>query len=102
MSWLWYRLNVRWLVVIHISSVRVLSLIILGLVWWVVIHRRRVTFNHTYHLNWATVLVHVYRFRPWFVAIRDGRVFRMRVVLLVSWSRFILITIWRWFVPWMF
>ena len=84
MALLWYRLTMRWLVVIHVSSVRILSLIIFGLVWWVVIHRRRMTFNHTYDLNWTTVLVHVYRFGSRFIAIRDRWVFRTGVVLLMS------------------
>jgi hypothetical protein len=83
-----------WLIVVDVTSVRILSLIVLGMLWWVVIHRWRVTFNHTYDLNRATVLIHVDCFGPWFIAIRSSRVFRTGIVLLVSCARIVLIAIW--------
>lgn len=91
----------RWLIIVDIPSVRVLSLIILGLLRWVVIHRRRVALNHTHDLNWATVLVHVDRFRSWLITIRNGRVLRTRIVLLMSGASIVLIAIGRRVVPWM-
>ena len=91
-----------WLVVVDISSMWILSLIILGLVWRIVIHRWRVPFDHTHDLDWATVLVYVNSFGSWFIAIRSGRIFGTSVVLLVSCASIILIAIWRTLMSWMF
>lgn len=90
------------LIIIDIPSVRILSLIILGVLWWVVIHRWRVAFNHTHDLDRTTVLVYVDCFRSWLVTIRNGRIFRTRIILLVSCTRIVLVAIWCRVVPWIF